>query len=182
VTYTDPRIHQRGKEKKLSPIKVSQRMIQGPEMRPRMDFLLTSLRVIRISDSFLPPLAQQPSLVHTSASIVVHNPSLPSTPGQKKASLPSNENSARMNLVSSSSAANEEELDRKVKKHSTYQFLDSAASLAGTKIPIIKDGSSRRLNELKRSFKSEDKREGTILSSSNHANQGDPERKIYDWL
>jgi hypothetical protein len=54
--------------------------------------MLTSLKVIRISDSFLPPLVQ--------------NKSVPSTPNNNGKVHPYNHE--RLNLLSSNSAANEE--------------------------------------------------------------------------
>ena len=48
-----------------------------------------------------------------------------------------------------------------------------------------KQKSYRKLNEIKRNFKSEEKKEGGILSNSNNVNtnmSNDPEKKIFDWL
>lgn len=57
--------------------------------------MLTSLKVLRISDNFLPPLTNQ-------------NLSLPATPSKDKLKdFHYNENTSRFNLMSSSSAANE---------------------------------------------------------------------------
>jgi len=48
---------------------------------------------------------------------------------------------------------------------------------------LDKDKSYKKLNELRRNFRSEDKREGGILSTSNsNTNPNDPEKKIFDWL
>lgn len=70
--------------------------------------MLTSLKVLRISDSFLPPLVNQNQ-----------NFSLPVSPSKEKIIKDFQyENTSRINLMSSSSAANEEELDRKKKKFS----------------------------------------------------------------
>lgn len=55
-----------------------------------------------------------------------------------------------------------------------------------TELRMTKERSFRKLNELKRSFKSEEKKEGGILMNSNNVNAGgspsDPEKKIFDWL
>jgi hypothetical protein len=58
--------------------------------------MLTSLRVIRISDSFLPPLANQNSVPNAQAN------------NTTAINFPVVENNSRINLMSSSSAANEE--------------------------------------------------------------------------
>ena len=92
VNYVDAKTYIKGKDKNLSSLKISQRFIPATEMRPRLDYMLTSLKVIRISDSFLPPLVQ--------------NKSVPSTPKNSNKLYPYNHE--RLNLMSSSSAANDE--------------------------------------------------------------------------
>lgn len=57
-----------------------------------------------------------------------------------------------MNLVSSNSAANEEEIERKEKKNSMHHVADSGNMMAETN--IMKDKSYRKLKEIKRGFKS----------------------------
>ena len=94
VAYSEAR-YNKGRDKKLMPLKVSQRLIPVVEVKSRMDFMLTSLKVIRISDSFLPALLQT-NIAPVSPSKVV------------KATFPFSENNARVNLISSSSAVNDE--------------------------------------------------------------------------
>lgn len=52
---------------------------------------------------------------------------------------------------------------------------------------VTKEQSYRKLNEIKKGFRSEEKREGGILSNSSNfnglgLNLNDPEKKIFDWL
>lgn len=91
VCYCDARTYIKNKEKNLMPLRVSQRFIPPIDMRPRLDFMLTSLKIIRISDSYLPPL--------------IKNNSIPSTPKDVIKIHPTN--NERTHLMSSSSAANE---------------------------------------------------------------------------
>jgi hypothetical protein len=88
ITYSDARYYSKNKEKKLSPLKTSQRLIPGIENKVNSDYLLTSLKIIRISDNFLPPLLNQ-SLIQASNFQIM-------------------EESSRPNIKSSSSANNEE--------------------------------------------------------------------------
>ncbi len=91
MSYSDNKFYLKNKDKKLSPLKVSQRLIPAFDLKPnKQDFMLTSLKVIRISDSFLPPIMGQNSNLMT-----VNQTFTPETV-------------SRMNLVSSNSAANEE--------------------------------------------------------------------------
>jgi hypothetical protein len=71
-------------------LKVSQRLIPTFDVKPsKQDFMLTSLKVIRISDSFLPPLMGQNTNI-MSANTTFNSDMI-----------------TRMNLVSSNSAAND---------------------------------------------------------------------------
>jgi hypothetical protein len=61
-----------------------------------------------------------------------------------------------VNLISSSSATNEEEIERRVKKLSQQQAAELGSTR--TELKMGKEKSFRKLKELKRSFKSEEKR------------------------
>lgn len=70
ISVSENRYYTKSKDKKLSPLKISQRIMPIIDNKSKADYMLTSLKIIRISENFLPPiLGSQPNIINATVNL-----------------------------------------------------------------------------------------------------------------